>query len=463
MLFRSAEKNIENWFISDTRRPLILRGARQVGKSTLVRQFAASKNLSLIEINLERKKLSSISKEGIDVQNILNEIKVRYNSEIDEKTLIFFDEIQAQPDLLPALRYFYEEFPKIAVIAAGSLLELVIESSEFSMPVGRIQYFYLGPLTFNEYLIARKQEQLLDQLKSLRGPPTDFLFEQLTKLLLEYFFVGGMPAAVWQFIKTENPNKVREVHRSILKTYADDFPKYGKRINSENIKLAFERTADFIGKKMKYSEFLKDLDSREIKKNLRLLKNAHVIHFCYHSNCSGTPLVSQKDESVFKIYFLDIGLLNYFRELSWTQIQNFNENFLLTKGEIAEQFIAQHLAFRFGGLEEPSLYYWLRDKKSENAEVDFVIENHIFGNQQNIPIEVKAGKSGRLQSIKQFVSEKQIELAFRFDLNERELISEVVKIIDIKNRTEATFELRSFHLGMIGHLLEIFQAGICKT
>jgi predicted AAA+ superfamily ATPase len=170
-----------------------------------------------------------------------------------------------------------------------------------------------------------------------------------------------------------------------------------------------------------------------------------VIHLCYHSSCSGLPLVSQKDESVFKLYFLDIGLLNYLRGATWDQLQSYRNDQLLIKGEIAEQFAAQHLAYRDQGLEEPSLLYWLRDKKLNNAEVDFVVE----WKGQILPVEIKAGKSGRLQSAKQFAQEKNCGIICRFDLSEH---SESVEKLKLNN--QGVVNLANHHLGLVGFFFD---------
>lgn len=442
---RIAEQYLTEWIQQEGRKPLILRGARQVGKSTLVRLFSQSQKLNLVEINLEKKKIKSIQSEDILIEKVLAEIQSEYNVDINENSLIFFDEIQAQPGILKYFRYFYEDQPQIPIIAAGSLLEFTLEQHEFSMPVGRIEYFHLGPMTFEEFLMALNKNKLIQEIKKDKLNIDTYARDTLSELLKDYLFVGGMPAAVAEYVKSKNPTKVRAIHRSIVRTYQDDFPKYASRNNLKYIYQVFERLPDFIGKKIKYSEFLSELQSRDIRSCLQLLHRARVILICYHSNGSGVPLRSQKDDSVFKVYFLDVGLLNYLRGATWQMMQDYSEKHMIIKGEVAEQFAAQHLAYLEAGLEEPNLYYWLRDKKINNAEVDFLIEK----NGEVIPVEIKAGSSGRLQSAKQFAIEKKTKLIYRYDLRKHDNTQDEM-LIETKDSEKQVLKILNYHLAVIG-------------
>jgi predicted AAA+ superfamily ATPase len=431
---RFAEDFLAEWILSKNRKPLILRGARQVGKSTLVRLFAQSRKLKLVEINLEKEKLASLQKESINTRKIINEIQTRYDTTLDHQTLLFFDEIQKQPDLIPALRYFYEDHKHIPVISAGSLLEFELEKHEFQMPVGRIQYFHLGPMSFFEFLTALRKKNLIQNIVQSKFKLDEAIFIQLTELFQDYLYVGGMPEAVKVYAETKNPLEVRQIHRNIIQTYKDDFPKYAKTHQIENLQLVFEKIPSLVGQKNKFTNYSTDLRAREIKQCLHLLSLARIILPCYHSNCSGLPLLSQKDESVFKTFFLDVGLLNYLQGVSWQQMKLFS-NALLTKGTIAEQFAAQHLAYKDQGLEAPQLFYWLRDKQTGKAELDFVIEQEA----QITPIEIKSGSTGKLKSLSQFIAEKKIHTAIRFDLEFRK---------SLKQRIGST-QLVSYHLGLV--------------
>lgn len=442
---RLAEQYLKNWIQSENRKPLVLRGARQVGKSTLVRLFSQSQKLNLVEINLEKKKLKSIQSEDIFIEKVLAEIQAEYNVDIDSNSLVFFDEIQTQPEILKFLRYFYEEIPQIPIIAAGSLLEFTLEEHEFSMPVGRVEYFHLGPMTFEEFLLALNKSKLVQQVKKDKLNLDTHVRSALSEFLKEYLFVGGMPEAVASYIKFKNPTKVRNIHRNIVRTYQDDFPKYAKRNNFKNIYQIFERLPEFIGKKIKYSEFNSELQSRDIRSCLQLLQRSRVILTCYHSNCSGIPLQSQEDENTFKIYFLDVGLLNYLKGASWQMLQDYDEKQMITKGEVAEQFAAQHLAYIEEGLEKPNLIYWLRDKKINNAEVDFVIEKK----SEIIPIEIKAGSSARLQSAKQFAIEHKTKIIYRYSLGKQDNATNEI-MIETKDNQKQSLLVFNYHLASLG-------------
>jgi predicted AAA+ superfamily ATPase len=348
------------------------------------------------------------------------------------------------------IRYFFEQRPELAVICAGSLLEFILEDHDFSMPVGRIEFLHLGPMKFSEFLMNGNKSELLGQVTENFQNLKSFHYEQLTDQIKKYFFVGGMPEAVQTYFNTHSPISVRDVHHSIISTYKNDFSKYSNKKDLPRIEEIFEALPINLGKKIKYTQFSMELDARKIKKSLHLLGLARLIHFCYHSNSSGIPLSSQKDPNVFKLYFLDVGLMHYLLGLHWKDLNEYDDKSLLTQGLAAEQFVAQHLAYRRGPQDEPELYYWLRDKNAANAEVDFVISkgHSIF------PIEVKSGQSGSIKSLIQFIIEKKYLSAYRLDLRDRSMntknISEKISI-NSPNAQDGKiyFELQNLHLGMI--------------
>lgn len=410
-------KFLEQWFQKKNRKPLIIRGARQVGKSTLVRLFAAEAGFELLEINLELHRLHALQngQQLSSVKEVNQEIESLFNKKIHDKTLIFFDEIQQSPILISLLRYYYEEYPHLAVIAAGSLLEFVLEDHNFSMPVGRVEFLHLGPMKFSEFLLNSGKSELVQQVDKVFPYLKSHHFYQINEEWKRYLFVGGMPEAVKSYSLHQSPKLVRDIQRSIIQTYKSDFSKYASKKQLPRLETIFEALPQHLGRKIKYSAISSEFDSRKIKEAIQLLRLARIIHCCYHTNANGLPLSAQKDIHVYKIYFLDVGLLHYMQGLSWRDLKSYSDENLLTKGLSAEQFVAQHLAYSRGPQEEPELYYWLRDKTSEKAEVDFV-----FSREGSIlPIEVKSGKSGKLKSLKQFISEKNISEAYRFDLRDR--------------------------------------------
>jgi predicted AAA+ superfamily ATPase len=259
-----------------------------------------------------------------------------------------------------------------------------------------------------------------------------------------------MPEAVSKFIETESFVEVEKVHRSIIETYQDDFPKYATKSESVNLKQLLSSVVRHIGKKVKYSELLKDVKHPSIKKALLLLENAKIILRCSHTNASGLPLNAQLEEGVFKVYFLDIGLLNNILGLSAKDIiESESEHLVLTSGMMAEQFIAQHLKYKNQRSASESLFYWLKDLKKEGAEIDFLVQQ----SSEIIPIEVKSGKSGTLKSLIVFMHNKKLKKAIRFDLHQRSTDQSTEKIktsfFDGVKKQSVQFQLVSYPLFLI--------------
>ena len=451
---RNAQNYLTYWLKSSHRKPLIIRGARQVGKSTLVRIFAKQVEIELFEINLEEEYLHCLNSKYIKLEHLIIELEGKFNIQLNSKTLLFFDEIQQTPKLIALLRYFYEKRPDIPVIAAGSLLEFALEKSNFSMPVGRVDFFFLSPMTFLEFLIALKENVLVrhilnKDIKALHGNSA-----KLDELVRKYTYIGGMPEAIKFYLESQDLNKVREVHRSIIQSYRSDFPKYNTSKSLVKLQDIFIKIPFHIGKKIKYSE-ISSYQSRDIRKALDLLSKAGIITYCFHTQCSGLPIRSQIDDRTFKLYFLDVGLLNYLQGVSINSIQNSNEKDFINKGVIAEQFVAQHLAYLENGLEPPELFYWLRDKKINKAEIDFVIQKE----STILPVEVKSGATGTFKSLFQFAYEKQIQSVYVFDMKLRNIDETIVhncthKIISKEGPLIITLNLHRTHIGAIETIIE---------
>ena len=408
---RTAETYLQRWMEGTRRKPLILQGARQVGKSTLVRNFCKSQKRVLIEINFERFKEKIF--DGFDTQKILREFSAYTGRKIEfSKCLLLLDEIGEQPKAIEALRYFYEQCPKLPVIAAGSLLEFALKSGDLTMPVGRVEYYFLSPMSFSEFLVATGSEDLWASACDPHAQITQVAHGQLLDKFKEFLFVGGMPEAVLAF-QSDGISAVAPLHRSILLTYRDDFPKYSKRFSIDHIEQAFEYCGLNIGSKIIYSKALPGVDTRTMKKAMDLLFKAKVLLPVYHSPGHLLPLSGHKIEKIFKTYFLDVGLANSIRKIKWKHISPLDNSKLSTLGLMVEQFVAQHLFYQDKGLDEPHLEYWLREGKMRNAELDFLVEQDL----KALPIEVKAKKSGALRSLHQFMYEKDSDTAIRINLN----------------------------------------------
>ncbi len=427
---RFAENQLLSWFKSKNRKPLILRGGRQVGKSTLVRLFATQQGLDLVEVNLELTKLKTLQKENLVITQVISEIESLTNKRLSEGSLLFFDEIQAQPKAIEALRYFYELVPDKVIICAGSLLELVLGQTEIAFPVGRVSFYYLGPMTFCEFLLAQGRTSYVQQI--LNNQIEEFSHEGLIEELKKYFFVGGMPRAVLTYSESQSLLEVSAVHRDLALTYQNDFPKYYKRLNLDRTNKIFEQLPYHLGKKIIYQHLDRESRSVEIKKIVNLMLLAHLLLPTYHCEAGGVPLRATVDYSIQKMFFLDIGLLNFLHRVSWREIEKVFEESFGTKGLLAEQFIAQHLAYRHQGYEPPELFYWLRDKSTQKAELDFVIESK----SKVLPIEVKASRGGRLRSLLVFAAEKNCKQAIKFScqwFSQESLVTSHKQKIQIQN------------------------------
>jgi predicted AAA+ superfamily ATPase len=451
---RSLQVDLYKWYHKKDRKPLILRGARQVGKSTLVKLFAAKNNLDLITINFEKMKLLSIDNSIFKIEDVISECQVLSQKEIKPNTLIFFDEIQEQPKLIQFLRYFYEEAPELAVVSAGSLLELRLKQEEISFPIGRVEFMFMGPMTFSEFLIANNQSLLLEEIQKI-NPDTKnkknihiLALEQLKK----YFFVGGMPKAVAAYTKNKDPIEVREIQDEIILAYKNDFPKYNRRIDVERISRVFIKSAHHIGQKIKYQELDENSNSRDIRRIVELLIDAHILTPCYHSNGTHFPLASQIDFRIYKPYFLDIGLLNAIQQLAWHNlIEEFDRSFH-KKGEIAEQFVAQHLCFYKGSKKDPELFYWLNDKNNQKGEIDFLIEN----NQTVFPVEIKSSANGTLKSLFYFSYLTKWKKGIRLSTQEPS-IADISHLIDGKNVVVNLTNIPLYQIEFLSQL-ELFSA-----
>lgn len=402
---------LQEWLKAKDRQPLVIRGARQVGKTWLVRHFAQEQNKRSIELNFEKEpQLATFFKSNDPKQILLN-----LGSFIGEvihphHCLLFLDEIQAVPELLAKLRWFAEDLPELPVIAAGSLLEFVLEKHTFSMPVGRIGYMHMEPLSFEEFLVASNQKGLLDYLEAFQWNTEipEALHERLMSLFKEYIVIGGMPAAVATWVVDRSLPKVNQVHRNLITTYRDDFAKYSGRIDKERLDEVLIAIPKFLGEKFIYTNVNPEVRSEMIKQAFDLLCKARICNRVTSSHANGIPLGAGLDKKFFKTIFLDVGLCSAALDLTLDQITSVNEITLINSGGIAEQVAGQLLRAAFLPYVEPELYYWLREGKN-SAEIDYIIQH----GSDIIPIEVKAGSTGSLKSLHLFMGLKKLSLALR--------------------------------------------------
>ncbi len=410
---RNALKKLEEWKVRLGRKPLIIRGARQVGKTWLVREFAGRFD-NFIEINFDRNPEKAQIFLGNDVKRSIELLQIDVDKDIlPGRTLLFFDEIQAVPEMLPLLRYFYEEFSDLHVIAAGSLLEFILAEHEFSMPVGRVEYMHIGPLDFEEFLQAQGQSRLVGFINNYRLGESipESIHSNLLNYLKLYFVIGGMPAAIVQYLEIRNVAAASREHSAILQTYEDDFARYKKRIYPQRLRNTFRRLPALVGQKFKYVNIDPEERSKDIADAMKLLEMAKVFSRIRHSYGNGVPLGAEVKEKVFKPLFLDVGLLTASLGLNLPEFEIQKDLVMVNGGAVAEQFIGQHLLYSRPSYELPQIYYWNREAKSSGAEVDYLIECGATV----VPVEVKSGTTGALKSLQVFIAEKKVGVALRFN------------------------------------------------
>lgn len=445
-MYRTSHAYLMDWVGRESRRPLIVRGARQVGKSTLVRMLAETAFDSLIEINLERDPDVAGLFASRRPRQILRLLEARFEQEIvPGRSLLFLDEIQAAPELLACLRYFYEELPELHVVAAGSLLDLALAEPSFSMPVGRIEYLHLGPMSFEEFLVARGRDKLQAYLHTfeLERELPESLHQDLLSELRLYLVVGGMPASVSAFVRSDSFRESEILLQAILATFRDDFGKYGAVAPQRRIAKVFERIPRMVGRKFMYSQVDRTERAAALSQALERLCLARVASRICHSAAGGVPLGAEAKDSSFKVLFLDVGLLCRSCGLSLLDVQPGDDLMLVNAGAVAEQFIGQHLLHSGAPYEEPVLYCWMKQKKSSNAEVDYLLP---MGTEV-IPVEVKAGKTGTLKSLHLFLREKQRSLGLRFNADLPSLLEAKTSVAGGAQRP---FRLLSLPLYLVG-------------
>ena len=431
-----------------------------MGKSTLVRLFAEEEGMDLIEVNLEKTKLGEVENDThFSVRRLLDEIEIATGKRFSDNSLLFLDEIQSQPMAINRLRYLYEDTDGLKVIAAGSLLDVVLHEERFSMPVGRVESYVLGPFTFKEFLHATGEHMLVEQIEQItpERPPSSTLHYKALDRLKEFFFIGGMPEAVKVFVEERSLENVRKVHQSLLDTYESDIPKYTKGKKENRVRDVYQYVLRHAGEvKVKFSS-VSSTNSNEIKNAIDVLSRAYVIRKVIHTHAAGVPLSAGENASVLKLFFLDVGLLNAFLGVSWGHIFKSEPESFLLRGVIAEQFAAQHLQQSVAQYQY-DLHYWLREGRSTAAEVDFLtsLDNEI------VPIEIKSGKSGKLNSLWQFIEERSPKLAVRFDLTKRvELLSHERRKADAGRILQVN--LLSLPLYAIEELTSILKRQITMT
>jgi len=446
-MFRFALPYLESqWFASQDRKPLIIRGARQVGKTWLARNLAENTGKKLVELNFERDPHLKSLFQSNDSTKILQNLELYFGTSVDPNScLLFLDEIQEAPEILAKLRWLYEEIPVLPVIAAGSLLEFIIQDHAFSMPVGRVTYMHLEPLSFEEFLHACGHQKLLEYIQTIESPFSipQVIHEKLQENFRNYLYIGGMPGVVKHWINNQSIENVMITQEDLLATYRDDFFKYKGRIDVERLDKILKAVPKQLGEKFVYARADSSIQAAAGKQILSLFNKARLCHSVESSNANGVPLSAEAKGKAFKEIFLDVGLVN--RALG----NSFPFSKTVVQGGISEQVVGQLLRTLTPFYVEPSLFYWQQDKNQSNAEIDYVIEHE----NRVIPIEVKSGTTGSLKSLHLFMRTKNFTHAIRINDDLPSITPVNIKDIDPKGFSYTLLSIPFYLTGQIHRLL----------
>ena len=409
---RLIDNVLSDWKNDNDKKPLLLRGARQVGKSSAVRHLGEQFE-HYLEINFEENKaIATLFSQNLSVQQIVENLSVLFNTPIVAgKTLIFFDEIQTCIPAISALRFFYEKMPELHVIAAGSLLEFALEELP-SFGVGRVRSLFLYPFSFDEFLTASGEHLLLEskQKANFSNPLADVLHQKLLRLLQNFIIIGGMPEVVSHYLKNQNLLEAQKILDDLYISLKADFAKYKKRVPLVRLTEVFEAVIKQTGGKFTFSKATPNANHVQIKEALDLLMMAGLVVSVTHTAANGIPLGAEMDAKKRKMMLLDTGIFQRVLGLDLSEI--LLDSTFINKGTIAEMFFGLELLKYSSPYTQNALYYWHREAASGNAEIDFVFQK----GSKILPIEVKSSQKGSMQSLSLFLKEKNIAEGFRFSL-----------------------------------------------
>lgn len=424
---RKIDIILNQWKTSPVRQPLLVRGARQVGKTYSVTAFGQAKFRNLVSVNFEEQPELANCFSDYDPKVIIDRLSIITRSIIQPgHTLLFFDEIQECPRAITSLRYFYEKMPELHVIGAGSLIEFALRSKNFRMPVGRIQSIFMFPLSFEEFLMATGEEKICDYLDRvhLETGIEQVIQDRLENLIRSYFLIGGMPASVNAFAGNISMEEIRRLQLGLVRTYAADFSKYASTAKHKYLKQVYESAPRMVGQRYKYSRVNPNIESKFLKDALQLLCEARCLTKICHSSGAGMPLAAGVNEKKFKLACLDVGMMQNALGIQ-TPIALDMPVMQINAGSVAEQFVAQELLACSDPYAEPELFFWAREARGSSAEVDHLIgiEGLVF------PVEVKAGATGSLKSMKLFLRKyPDIPFGIRYSMHDLSFHENIISI-----------------------------------
>ena len=408
---RFIEDELNRWKAAPLRMPLLIRGARQVGKSFVIEKFGKENFTHIVTINFEFKPVLKDCFRDLDPKKIVRDIELALKVQIQPgTTLLFLDEIQFCPEAIVSLRYFKELMGDLHVIAAGSLLEFALVDKDLSFPVGRVQSIYMRPLSFLEFLEVMDEGQLIQFILTFEWGTEigQAVHERLMELVKIYFFVGGMPGAIAKYLATDSLQDCQNYLMALIDLYRADMAKYATKTQYRHLQTLFDRAPESVGLRFKYSFIDPDAKSRDLRTALDQLTWAGLFNPVLATSAGGMPLQAQVKSKVQKLLYLDIGMLQ--TSLKVDPLLFFREDLtLIHAGALAEQFVGQELIAYANPYDLMQLHFWEREKTGSAAEVDYILS---LGS-DIIPVEVKAGSLGKLRSINVFLEEKKSPFGIR--------------------------------------------------
>ena len=412
-LKRKIDADLQAWKNAENRKPLVIRGARQVGKSSAVRELSKQFD-KFLEINFENKNdapAKRVFERHSNPKPICDELSAIYETPIIAgQTLLFLDEIQSCPDAISSLRYFYEQMPELHVVAAGSLLEFALQNIP-SYAVGRLRSMYMYPFSFEEFLQAMERHILLENLHgaSPQNPLPEALHQTLKELFLRFVAIGGMPEVVSIYASGGSLLDCQNTLDELTETLYNDFAKYKQRVPALRLDEVFSAIIAQTGQKFTYTQAATSANQIQIKECIELLKMAGLVYTVTHSSANSLPLAAETNPRYRKLMIFDTGVYQRFLRLDITNLLLEDKFEQINRGALAEMFAGTELVKSQNNRMPAELYYWQREKAGSAAEVDYVIQQ----GQDLVPVEVKAGTKGAMQSMFLFLTEKQRQYGIR--------------------------------------------------
>lgn len=407
---RNAIKELYEWKENNDRKPLVILGARQVGKTWLMKEFGKEAYKKCAYVNFEdNDDLRGMFEHDFDIQRIIANLQWATDVTIDEDTLIILDEIQEAPRGITALKYFQEKAPQYHVIAAGSLLGIAMHKND-SFPVGKVDFMHLYPLSFYEFLNAIGEKKMVDLLQAKDWTMLTMVRAKFEERLRQYYFVGGMPAAVLAFVNDGDLNKVRTIQKSIIEAYERDFSKHAPAIEVPRIRMVWHSIPSQLSKenrKFIYGMIKEGARAKDFELAIEWLKDAELIYKVNRCKKAQLPLAAYEDFSAFKMFLSDIGLMGAMSNIPVQSLLNGNMLFSDFKGALTEQFVLQQMKTN----QSLSIYYWSAD--NSRGEIDFLVQQE----EKVIPIEVKAEENLQAKSLRMFVERNPGLKGCRFSMS----------------------------------------------